>query len=490
MHKASLPLFEHAADQAIVLRDGKLITARTFLHHVKTLADVLPEGRFGINLCEDRYNFLVGFAAVLLKGQTNLLPPSHTAKTIHYIAERYQDCYCLLDHEFTGLKLPQHNFRIELDDLDVPERSFETPSIQYDHLACIAFTSGSTGAPNPNPKTWGRLLTVTKLIQKAFAIRNNRPLTIIATVPPQHMYGLETSILLPLVSGSCMHSGRPFYPEDVRCVLQAVDGAKVLITTPIHLRACVHAQLSWPPVEFIISATAPLPVQLAVEAEQAFNTKVLEIYGCTEFGSLANRRTVEGDRWRLFDGLVLAEEPSVNGLEHQTTDPSSLAAADKKHEFVVSADFLPAAVPLSDIIEILPDHHFRLLGRKTDLVNIAGKRASVADLNIKLLAIRGVKDGIIFYPEEKSDYITRLIAIVVAPELSAQHILTELKQHFDTAFIPRPIYKVAELPREKSGKLPRKSLLALLEQLSAQAPELPSQPALQPELKTVATKIP
>jgi acyl-coenzyme A synthetase/AMP-(fatty) acid ligase len=267
------------------------------------------------------------------------------------------------------------------------------------------------------------------------------------------MYGLETSILLPLVSGSCMYSGRPFYPEDVRLALGSVDGAKILVTTPIHLRACVHAGLRFPTVDFIISATAPLPVELAEQAEHCFNAKVLEIYGCTEFGSLANRRTTDGDHWRLFDGLWLSED-NTSG------------------ECFVNADFLSEPVVLSDMIEILPDRRFRLLGRKSDMINIAGKRASMADLNIKLLAIPGVKDGIIFYPDEKADAVTRVIAIVVAPELTPQSILQELKQHFDAAFLPRPIYHVAELPREKSGKLPRKNLLALLHQLSPQAPQV------------------
>ena len=444
-HSAPLPLFAHAADQAIAWRADRLITAQTFLHHVTTLANDLPERRYAINLCEDRYLFLVAFAASLLKRQTNLLPPSHSAKTIQSIASRYEDCYCLLDHDFQQLQLPKHQIDLHLAASE--SNTLQTPGIPHDHIVCIPFTSGSTGVPNPNPKTWGRLLTVTKLIQKAFAISSQRPVTIVATVPPQHMYGLETSILLPLVSGSCMYSGRPFYPEDVRLALTSIDGPKILVTTPIHLRACVHAALSFPEVDFIISATAPLPSELATQAEKCFNTSVLEIYGCTEFGSLANRRTIEGDDWRLFDGLWFSED-------------------EAKNEFSVNAGFLDEPVVLSDMIDIMPQGRFRLLGRKTDMINIAGKRASMADLNLKLLAIPGVKDGIIFYPEEKTETVTRVVAFVVAPQLTPQDVLRELKQHFDAAFLPRPIYKVSELPREKSGKLPRKNLLALLDQLS------------------------
>ena len=453
-HSAQLPLFVHNPTQAVAWRDGEVVTAQSFLHHAMALANVLPERRYAINLCEDRYHFLVGFAAIVLKQQTNLLPPSHSAKTISAIARDYADCYCLLDHEFNALDLPKRQFSLPAA-LPVANPEKSAPLIPYSHLACIAFTSGSTGTPNPNPKSWGRLLGVTKLIQDAFAISNSRPLTIVATVPPQHMYGLETSILLPLVSGSCMHAGRPFYPEDIRQALASVNGAKILVTTPIHLRACVNAGLTWPQVDFIISATAPLAVDLAQQAERTFNAPVLEIYGCTEFGSLASRRTTQSEQWRLFDHLRLSQGQSDNN-------------SDKNEDgvFFVTADFLDEPVALSDVIEIQSEQSFRLLGRKTDMINIAGKRASMADLNLKLLAIAGVEDGVIFYPEEKPGGVTRLVALVVAPGLSPQHIARELKQHFDAAFLPRPIYQVTELPREKSGKLRRENLLAVLKQIS------------------------
>lgn len=442
---APIPLIQNPGNRAIAFRDGHAISTNTFLHHSLNLAQQLPESQYAINLCEDRYHFLVAFAAILIKQQTNLLPPSHTAKTIQQISRQYSDCYCLLDHEFVELDLPKHRFALDFD--HCVETAIDAPAIAYEHMACIAFTSGSTGAPNANPKTWGRIVTVTQLIQNAFAIRKDQPLSIVATVPAQHMYGLETSVLLPLVSGSCTYAGRPFFPEDIRQTLTSVDGPKVLVTTPIHLRACVEANLQWPQVDFIISATAPLPVELAEKAEKAFNTRVLEIFGCTEFGSLANRLTVDGDVWRLFDGLWLSES---NG------------------DYFVNAEFLSAPVALSDNIDIVAPNRFRLLGRKSDIVNIAGKRASLADLNLKLLAIPGIKDGVIFYPEEKSEYINRLVAFVVAPNLEEQQILRELKQHFDAAFLPRPIYLIDSLPREKTGKLPRKSLLALLRQYKAE----------------------
>lgn len=441
---ALIPLLAHSAHQAVAVKNGKIIDRATFLRQVYNLAAGLPQHQYAINLCEDRYHFLVAFAAAIVKGQCNLLPPSHSAKTIEAVAADYEDCYCLLDHDFEALALAKH--QIQLKSSDVNEVEMDVPQIPEDHLAVIAFTSGSTGQPSANPKRWGRLVRVTKLIQASFGIESRQPLSVVATVPPQHMYGLETSILLPLLSASCVYAGRPFFPADIRHALDETDGAKILVTTPIHLRACVEAQLSWPPVEFIISATAPLAPQLAQQAEGVFGAPVMEIYGCTEFGSLANRRTLDGDEWKLFAGLTL----------HQS-----------ENDFFVNADFLQHAVTLSDHLELLPPHRFKLLGRKADMVNIAGKRASLSDLNLKLQSIAGIKDAVMFYPGDTNDYTARLVAFVVAPDLSVEDIVNEFKLHFDPAFMPRPIYKVEQLPREKSGKLPRKNLLELLQQLQS-----------------------
>ena len=99
--------------------------------------------------------------------------------------------------------------------------------------------------------------------------------------------------------------GRPFFPDDVRIALLETPERRVLVTTPVHLQACVKAGLRWPATALLISATAPLSLELAAQAEAAFDAPVLEIYGCTEAGSIASRRTLHGDRWRLYDGFAL-----------------------------------------------------------------------------------------------------------------------------------------------------------------------------------------
>jgi acyl-coenzyme A synthetase/AMP-(fatty) acid ligase len=113
---------------------------------------------------------------------------------------------------------------------------------------------------------------------------------------------------------------------------------------------------------------------------------------------------------------------------------------------------------LADVIELRGRGRFLLHGRTADLVNIAGKRTSLAHLNYHLNSIEGVCDGAFVVPEQEGEAVTRLAAYVVAPGLTSEVLLSALRQRIDAAFLPRPLYFVEALPRNETGKLPRRAL--------------------------------
>jgi acyl-coenzyme A synthetase/AMP-(fatty) acid ligase len=129
---------------------------------------------------------------------------------------------------------------------------------------------------------------------------------------------------------------------------------------------------------------------------------------------------------------------------------------------LVHGSHLPEDVMIPDIIEMVAGNAFRLLGRHQDVINIAGKRGSLAELNQRLNAMPGVNDGVIFMPRDSN----RLAAMVVAPALSLADIRHYLDSRVEAVFLPRPIYLVAGLPRQETGKLARKAVLELFERLS------------------------
>ncbi len=441
-----LPLIaRHTPADPLLIHRGRAVSAACFLADARALAAELPDRRHAFNCCEDRYRFTVGFAAVLLRGQTNLLPPTRAPELLRQIAEDYPDSYTLHDGQPGPAELPAVHNRADGEQL---AESLAIPVIPPAQLAALVFTSGSTGKPKPNRKTWDSLVSGTRLAAACFLDGLNSTPSVLGTVPPQHMYGLETTVLFALQGGAMVHSGRPLFPADVAAALTELPPPRVLVTTPFHLRACMKSGLKFPPVAFVISATAPLARELAAEAETWLGAPVREIYGCTEAGSLASRRTVDGERWSMYPDMLIGQ--TAGGP-------------------VMAGPQLAEAVPFPDVIEVFDTGHFALRGRSSDMLNIAGKRASMADLIHQLLSIPGVEDGVMLLPDESSQadgqHIARLAALVVAPTLSEPEILDKLRARLDPAFLPRPLFKVARLPRSDTSKLPRAALLQLLQEL-------------------------
>jgi acyl-coenzyme A synthetase/AMP-(fatty) acid ligase len=196
----------------------------------------------------------------------------------------------------------------------------------------------------------------------------------------------------------------------------------------------------------------------------------MELYGCTESGAIATRRTVQDEYWQTMDGVtvtcdnegqawVQGGHVGIPTALQDVIEPIPLSPSSLPHAGERDADSLREAHVIAG------GTRFRLLSRKADLVNIAGKRASLGDLNRQLSQIPGVQDGVFFVPDDIPGAAPRLIALVVAPGLHEGEILAALRQKIDTAFLPRPVYKVDGLPRTPTGKLPRNTLIALLEEM-------------------------
>jgi acyl-coenzyme A synthetase/AMP-(fatty) acid ligase len=443
-----LPLLDRQWLNTTVVRTRSgPVSGATLLAQATAVADRIPETAYIINLCDERHHFLLVLLAGMMRRATTLLPPNKLPQTMLELAEDYPDPVCVLD---TPQAEPPTSLR-RLD-LALPRvgdgraTAEEVPHIPGDWTPFRAFTSGSTGKPQAHCKHWPELMVGARCAAQRFGIDERT--SIVATVPPQHMYGLELSVLIPLACGAATHSARPFFPEDVRTVLQEVPEPRVLVTTPLHLAALSRAGLRWPRIDFIVSATAPLSPEQAERAEAALGAPVLEIYGCTEAGSLASRRTRHDEPWAWYECVRTRREGD---------------------RIQVSGDCLSQPVTLSDRLDMEADGRFRLLGRCQDLINIAGKRASLTDLDLRLNGIEGVEDGAFLDPEGPPDARGRLIAFVVAPRLSRDEILGALRRLVDPVFLPRVIHFLPRLPRNETGKLPRADLITLLQ--SRKVPE-------------------
>jgi len=429
-NQQAFPLTDRSSTEIIAHSRGEEISVAQFLTMVNDLADRLPDGDHIINLCTDRYEYLLGFCAAIITGQTTLMPPNRQQQTLDEMTASYPGCYVYGDKN-----LPFSSLSAE-----VPIESPSVPAISSDQLCAIAFTSGSTGEPSPNLKYWKTLWHGTTSNKNLLLPELTNQINLVATVPPQHMWGLETSILLPLRANIAVSCTSPFYPQDIVDTLATLPAPRVLVSSPIHLEALLKSGISVPDIEAVFTATAPLSQELARRLEDGLNTTVTDIFGCSESGIIATRYASTEALWSLSEAFRL--EARSDGV-------------------TIHASHLPASVALPDIVELLDGNQFRWLSRQQDIINIAGKRGSFADFNQRLRAIPGVTDGVIFMPKNRS---ARLAAMVVAENISNGEIRAALRSQIDPVFLPRPIFFVPSLPRQETGKLSSKGVQDLYEE--------------------------
>lgn len=442
---SGLKLVDRDASSVLFRSAAGPVGPGAFLAAAARLAACLPDRPF-VNACADRLLAAVGIAASLLRGQVSLIPGEPGAATIAALAARHPGAHLLFDGEGPAPgTLPAT--RVSLP-AGMDEAASGIPALPADLPAMIVFTSGTTGTPVGTTKSWGELVARSRAAAARFGLGGA---TVVATVPAGHMYGLETSVLLPLHAPVTVRCGTPLYPADVAAALADAGPGTVLVTTPLQLRAALRGARPGPAPSRVISATAPLDPALAAEAEAVWGTQVFEILGATEVGSIASRRTVAGPAWRLYDGLAFRDD--AEGV-------------------LVEA---PHAAPrrFGDLVRRDPDgRHFELVGRPQDLVKLGGRRASLAGLAHAVCGIGGVEDAVFVAPADLArEPASRLAALVVAPGHDAASLADAMRRIIDPVFLPRPLVLLDRLPRNALGKLPRADLLAILDRhLAARAP--------------------
>lgn len=414
------PVFQHP--------DGTISTGHDLLRAAHRTAALLPDAQI-VSLCQDVWHFTVLFLATILRGQSVLLSSDRTPERLVQLATSRNAVCVVLEGDTPTDSLPPGTLILPAPDGSGPDQP-DNPVILFDREVATVFTSGSTGQPVAYAKKWGALV-IRSIVARELLDPLETPSSLTGTVPPYHMYGFETLVCQAVHTRSLATTGLTAYPADWQKMLELTAEPRVLITTPLQMRALLRADLALPPIERIVSAAAPLAEDLARSTEEALLTVVTEIYGATEIGSIALRRTTDKSAWQLYDTIAL----------HVNDD-----------SVIISAPGAPN-IELADLVEQVDARHFRLIGRRNDVVKIAARRASLSALNTILTSLPCVEDGAFVPPNADDGERARMQVLVVATGVDAADILAGLRKQIDPVFLPRSITFVESMPRNSVGKL-------------------------------------
>ena len=396
------------------------------------LSRSLPPGRRVLVECEDRAVFLWAVLAVWAARRTVVMPPPDLKPTQGDSPGSHYDCVVTDRPEqdrttdLPTLRVNAAALRVALEARPVVATSIALP---MSHVAAVFFTSGSTGQPTTQPKTWRQLVEAADAMGDLLQLHDAAVL-LGGTVVHSHMFGFEMLVMQALRGPGVVYASRIVFPSDLAQFAELDAPEKWLVTTPYHLGLFVEAGPLPAGLQRIVAATMPLDAALAARVEAGTGAQVHEIYGSTEAGCIATRRPVAGLGWRLAKDLRLSVK-----------DDGKVVLVGRR---------VGGVLEVRDRI-VLSDNGFELRGRDTDIVKVAGKRTSLQALTAVLRGIQGVEDGV--FIDGAAIGQKRLAAIVVAPGLSSEKIREALAARIDAAFLPRPLVLVDSLPRDANGKV-------------------------------------
>jgi len=149
------------------------------------------------------------------RGIVTLLPPARTPGVIAHLRADAPDLVLLVDREEDAEPrggLPVH--RVELVErgpataLAIPESPARSSS-----RACTR--RARTGQPQPQPKLWASLVRNAAAQVQRLAEVAPEGIALLGTVPAQHSYGFESTVLVALAAGATLTASRPFFPADI-----------------------------------------------------------------------------------------------------------------------------------------------------------------------------------------------------------------------------------------------------------------------------------
>ncbi len=397
-------------------------------------------------LFEQREHFLIGLLATAMRQGQAVLPPNLAEKTLAKLRSDMPELSVLGDVLPKGLHNQPQISSKQIDDIIQFVKNSGQPFDQQKFAETFEtiqdseiwlYTSGTTGKPKKIIKTWQNMICSAAMAIDRFQLM--LPCYIVSTAPNQHMFGLESSLFWPLFSKASLWHERPIFPEDIVSALSNNSTQPgLLVSTPLHLTKLLAFKLKWPThLSRLLSATAPLSQALAKQLENEFKATLFEVYGSTETASIASRQTTATEVWQAY------KEVSFECLSNE--------------RYTVKTPGLTGYQLLNDQIEHLDEQHFKLGKRDSDLIKVAGKRASLTELNNHLQSIPGITEGI-FIQDPSAERLT----LFVVSSLTPSDILCELRNLIDPAFLPRPIIYLKALPRNGLGKILYTELLGKL----------------------------
>jgi len=336
-----------------------------------------------------------------------------------------------------------------------------TPDWGENPPSLLKITSGTTAAPRAIRFRSHQLLADCNQICDTMKI-TGADLNF-GVIPISHSYGFS-NLLTPLIArGVPMVLSRDRTPRAILSDL-ARSNATVFPGMPVFYQAFCEMDYvpALPKLRLCISAGAPLPRTVAKKFREKFNLPIHSFYGSSECGGICYDRETTNE----VEGFV--GQPMA-GVGIELLEPNASACQVQVRSAAVGDGYFPepdeeklgdgAFVP--DDLLARDDSGFKIVGRISDVINVAGKKVNPAEVEAHLLRFTGVRQAIVFgRPAGAGALRNEEVAACVAGSrhLTEEGLLRFCRTALSAWQVPKRIFVVDAIPMNERGKISRRDL--------------------------------
>jgi acyl-CoA synthetase (AMP-forming)/AMP-acid ligase II len=334
----------------------------------------------------------------------------------------------------------------------------------------LKLTSGTTAAPRAIRFRSHQLLADCNQICDTMEI-SDADLNF-GVIPISHSYGFS-NLLTPLIArGVPMVISCDITPRAILSDL-ARSNATVFPGMPVFYQAFCEMENTpaLPKLRLCISAGAPLPAAVARKFHEKFNLTIHSFYGASECGGICyDRETINKE-----DGFV---GRPLKGVSVEMLDPNAPASQIQVRSAAVADGYFPESheeklgdgIFVPDDLLVQDGSGLKIVGRLSDVINVAGKKVNPAEIEAHLLRFSGVRQAVVFGRESVLRNEEVAACVVVSPHVTEGDLVRFCRAALSAWQVPKRIFLVDAIPINERGKISRRDLARRFSTTAASSP--------------------
>ena len=351
--------------------------------------------------------------------------------------------------------------------------TFASVARKADDLACILYSSGTTGKPKGVMMTHGGLATNAVSLQKTWKFVPGDVL--LHTLPIFHVHGLFISINTILMNGSGMIFHAKYAADDV---VADLPRATVFMGVPTYYgRLAAHPRMT-PEVcrniRLFLCGSAPLLEETFNSFAERSGKQIVERYGMTEAGVITSADPdrpryagkvgwpLEGVTLRIVDGDNRDVARGETG-EIQIKSIGLFAGYWRKPE-KTAEDLTPDGFfKTGDLAMFDPDGSVNIVGRAKDMMISGGFNVYPKEIEMAIDALPGVAESAVVgmpHPDFGEAGLAVITLTSGTESLDVATVRAALKEALANYKVPKMFVVAPALPRNAMGKVQKNLLRA------------------------------